>query len=434
MQLFIEPPSSLAGTLKPPGDKSISHRAAIVGALSEGTTVIEGFLEGNDCLSTLRCLRSLGVNIEGPHLGHVTIYGKGMLLNEPGDILDAGNSGTTMRLLMGVLAGQPFYSVITGDSSLRRRPMGRVTRPLKSMGAQIWGRNGGELAPLSILGGNLQSLSYTLPVASAQVKSSLLLAGLFARGETIISEPFPTRDHSERLLKAAGAALEVEGQTIKITGGRPLKPLAVVIPGDISAAAFFMVAGCIHPHANIILKNVNLNPTRTGIIDALKAMGGQITVIPRGESSGEPVGDIHVSSSKLHGVEIGGALIPRLIDEIPVLAVAAAVASGETLIRDAAELRVKESDRITRVAEELGKMGASIQALPDGFLIQGNGGGDLRGTIVDSHGDHRLGMALAIAALVADRPTMIRGAEAMAVSYPQFSSHMSILGVKVKEE
>jgi 3-phosphoshikimate 1-carboxyvinyltransferase len=271
-------------------------------------------------------------------------------------------------------------------------------------------------------------------VASAQVKSSLLLAGLFARGETIISEPFPTRDHSERLLKAAGAALEVEGQTIKITGGRPLKPLAVVIPGDISAAAFFMVAGCIHPHANIILKNVNLNPTRTGIIDALKAMGGQITVIPRGESSGEPVGDIHVSSSKLHGVEIGGALIPRLIDEIPVLAVAAAVASGETLIRDAAELRVKESDRITRVAEELGKMGASIQALPDGFLIQGNGGGDLRGTIVDSHGDHRLGMALAIAALVADRPTMIRGAEAMAVSYPQFSSHMSILGVKVKEE
>ncbi|WP_406676209.1 3-phosphoshikimate 1-carboxyvinyltransferase [Moorella sp. ACPs] len=435
MQLVVKPPPFLAGSLRPPGDKSISHRAAIIGALAEGTTVIEGFLEGADCLSTLRCLKELGVDIEGPHEGRVVVRGKGMgSLQEPETILDAGNSGTTMRLLLGVLAGQPYYSVITGDASLRRRPMGRVTRPLTAMGARIWGRNDGELAPLSIRGGNLQPLTYTMPVASAQVKSALLLAGLFAPGETVIIEPCRSRDHSERLLKAAGAAIKVEGLAVRIAGRKPLRPLTISVPGDISAAAFFLVAGCIHPRATITIKNVNLNPTRTGILDVLKAMGGQITVTPLGESGGEPVGDIRVTSSSLRGVEIGGEVIPRLIDEIPVLTVAAALAKGETVIRDAAELRVKESDRITMVARELERMGANIQARPDGFLIKGLKGGSLQGTVVDSHGDHRLGMALAVAALVAEGPTVIKGSECMAISYPQFATDLALLGVEVREE
>ncbi|QGP93711.1 3-phosphoshikimate 1-carboxyvinyltransferase 1 [Neomoorella glycerini] len=435
MQLIIKPSPSLAGSLRPPGDKSISHRAAIIGALAAGTTIIDGFLEGADCLSTLRCLRALGIDIEGPHEGRVVVHGKGMgSLREPEAILDAGNSGTTMRLLLGVLAGQPFYSVITGDASLRRRPMGRVTQPLAAMGARIWGRRGGELAPLSIQGGNLHPLTYTLPVASAQVKSALLLAGLFAPGETVIIEPCRLRDHSERLLKAAGAAIKVEGLAVRIAGQKPLQPLTISVPGDISAAAFFLVAGCIHPRARITLENVNLNPTRTGILDVLLSMGAQISVMPRGESGGEPVGDIQATSSGLRGVEMGGELIPRLIDEIPVLAVAAALAAGETVIRDAAELRVKESDRITMVARELDRMGANIQARPDGFLIKGVKGGRLQGTVVDSHGDHRLGMALAVAALVAEGPTVIKGAECMAISYPHFAADLARLGVEVKEE
>ncbi|MDN5344013.1 MAG: 3-phosphoshikimate 1-carboxyvinyltransferase [Clostridia bacterium] len=434
MQLIIQSPPSLAGDLRPPGDKSISHRAAIIGALAAGETVIEGFLEGADCLSTLRCLRALGVAIDGPHGGRVVIRGQGPGgLKEPETVLNAGNSGTTLRLLAGVLAGQTFYSVFTGDASLRRRPMGRVVQPLRAMGARIWGRRGGELAPLSIWGGNLQPLTYTLPVASAQVKSALLLAGLMAPGETVITEPCRSRDHSERMLQAAGADIQVEGLKIRVKGQKALQPLHIRVPGDISAAAFFLVAGCIHQQASLKLENVNLNPTRSGILDVLAAMGGQIKITPRGESGGEPIGDIQVTSSSLRGVEIGGDLIPRLIDEIPVLAVAAALAEGETVIRDAAELRVKESDRITMVARELGRMGASIQTRPDGFLIQGRPGNCLRGAMVDSHDDHRLGMALAVAALVAAGPTQIRGADCIAISYPGFTADLARLGVEVRE-
>lgn len=432
MQIVIKPPASMQGDLKPPGDKSISHRSAIIGALAEGTTTIKGFLEGADCLSTLKCLRSLGVLITGPHDGKVTVEGRGLFsLQEPETVLNAGNSGTTMRLLLGVLAGHNFYSVLTGDASLRRRPMGRVTGPLKAMGAKVWGRQGGELAPVSICGGNLQAINYSLPVASAQVKSALLLAGLFASGETVITEPFQSRDHSERMLKAAGAPIQVEGPVIRIKGKKPLKPLIIDVPGDISAAAFFLVAGSIHPQAEINLRNVNLNPTRTGIIDVLEAMGAQIEVNPGEETGVEPVGDIRVTSSKLRGVKIGGEIIPRLIDEIPVLAVAAALATGETVIRDASELRFKESDRITMVARELAKMGANIKPEAEGLVIKG---GRLHGAVVDSHGDHRLGMALAVAALVAEGATVVRGAECVSISYPDFITDLIKLGAEVREE
>lgn len=433
MNLIIRPPLSIKGTIDPPGDKSISHRAAIIGALAEGETRIDGFLEGADCLSTLKCLRDLGVVIEGPYDGQVIIRGKGLnSLKEPETVLDAGNSGTTMRLLSGVLAGQSFYSVITGDESLRSRPMGRVTKPLRSMGAKIWGRLGGDLAPLSIQGNSLTPIKYTLPVASAQVKSALLLAGLFANGETVITEPHRSRDHSERMLKAAGADITIEDKTVRIKGQeKPLKPLKMKIPGDISGAAFFLVAGCIVPRGIILLKDVNLNPTRTGILEVLKAMGAQITVTPKGETSGEPIGDIEVSCSNLQGTEVNGELIPRLIDEIPVLAVAATQAKGKTIISDAAELKFKETDRISLVAKELIKMGADILPQPDGLLIKGS---PLHGAVVDTHGDHRLGMTLAVAALVAKGVTVIRGAECINISYPNFAKDMERLGVEVREE
>jgi len=436
MQLIIKPPSTLTGNITPPGDKSISHRAAIIGALAEGETAIDGFLEGADCLSTLNCLRALGVDIDGPHNGRVVVHGRGPAgMHEPETVLDAGNSGTTMRLLMGVLAGLPFYSVITGDASLRRRPMGRVARPLQAMGTQIWGRRGGEQAPLSIRGGNLQPISYTLPVASAQIKSALLLAGLFTPGATTITEPYQSRDHSERLLRTAGADIKVDGLQVTVTGKKVLQPLPVInIPGDISAAAFFLVAGCIHPRASINITNVNLNPTRTGILEVMQAMGGQITVTPAAASGGEPAGDIKVASSSLQGLPIGGELIPRLIDELPVLAVAAATAAGTTVVRDAAELRVKESDRISALARELTVMGAAIEERPDGFVIQGNKTGRLRGAAVDSHGDHRLAMALAVAALAAEGTTVIKGAECIAISYPHFVADLIRLGVEVREE
>ncbi|NLW07893.1 MAG: 3-phosphoshikimate 1-carboxyvinyltransferase [Clostridia bacterium] len=433
MRIVVQPSRSLQGELRPPGDKSISHRAAIIAALAEGTSTINGFLEGADCLSTLACLRSLGVKIRAPEAGQLEVAGQGLFsLQEPETVLDAGNSGTTMRLLLGVLAGQKFYSVLSGDASLRRRPMGRVSNPLKAMGARIWGRRGGELAPLSILGSKLQAINYSLPVASAQVKSALLLAGLYAAGETVLREPWQSRDHSERMLRAAGAAIQVEGQVTRLRGGKPLKPLNVVIPGDMSAAAFFIVAAVILPCAELIVRQVNLNPTRTGILEVLRAMGALIEVISRGKNGMEPVGDIRVCASKLRGVEIGGSIIPRLIDEVPVLAVAAALAEGETVIRDAAELKVKESDRISMVARELAKMGAQIKPAPDGLLINGS---TLRGAVVDSHGDHRLAMALAVAGLAAvEGETVIRGAECLAVSYPNFINDLRSMGVEVREE
>ncbi|HHP50595.1 MAG TPA: 3-phosphoshikimate 1-carboxyvinyltransferase [Moorella mulderi] len=432
--LVIKPPPVLEGIIKPPGDKSISHRAAIIGALASGTSYIEGFLESADTLSTLKCMKALGAEIEGPQEGRLVIKGQGLQgLREPEDVLDAGNAGTTMRLLLGVLAGQPFYSVITGDQSLRRRPMGRVTRPLQQMGAQVWGRQDGELPPLSLRGGRLKGIQYTLPVASAQVKSALLLAGLFASGPTTVIEPIPSRDHTERMLKAAGAPITRQDNAITIEGACRLCPLSLEVPGDISSAAFFLVAGCIHPRARIQLLGVNLNPTRAGILEVLEKMGAEIKIKNIRESSGEEIGDLEVSSSALEGVEIGGSLIPRLIDEIPVLVVAASVARGRTVIRDAAELRVKESNRIDLLALELNKMGAQVYPQPDGFIVEGSGGEPLKGAEVDSHGDHRLGMALAVASLVARGESTILNSRCIGVSYPAFPRDLARLGVEVRE-
>lgn len=429
MQLNITPARRLAGSVKIPGDKSISHRAAMLGALAQGETWIENFLDGADCLSTLACLRALGAEIEGPDKGRVLVRGRGAgALSEPHDVLDAGNSGTTMRLLLGILAGLPFFSVITGDSSLRRRPMGRVARPLREMGAAIAGREGGALAPLAVQGGLLQGLHYASPVASAQLKSAVLLAGLLARGETRVTEPHLSRDHTERMLAHFGAPLRRAGPAVSVAGGGKLQGREITVPGDISSAAFFMVAGSIVPEADIILEHTGINPTRTGVLEVLQMMGADITLLNPRESGGEPVADIRVRNSRLKGAEIRGSLIPRLIDEIPVLAVAAAVAEGETVIRDAGELRVKETDRIAAVREELGRLGAAIEELPDGLLIKG--GGPLKGGHCHSRGDHRMAMAAATAGLVAEGETVVADAECMEVSFPDFAGVLNSLRVE----
>lgn len=421
-KLTLSAPAVLRGTVTVPGDKSISHRAAILNAIAQGRSRVENFSPGADCLSTVNCLRAMGVALEltpgeRPAL-EVSGVGKGGL-REAADVLDAGNSGTTLRLLSGLLSAQPLFSVLTGDDSLRSRPMGRIIQPLRLMGAQIWGRGGDSLPPVAIRGGPLHGMEYRTPVASAQVKSALLLAGLFASGETVLHEPLLSRDHTERMVRAMGARLERQGLSVSLQPlTMPLTPLNMVIPGDISAAAFFLVAGAIHEQAEIHIKGVGVNPTRTGILDVLQEMGATITITEEREQGGEPVADIIVRSSQLRGVTVGGEVIPRLIDEIPVLAVAAAVASGTTVIRDAAELRVKESDRIAATARELSLMGAHIEELPDGMIIHGVG--KLHGAAVESHGDHRLAMALAVAALNASGETVIQGDEAVAISYPAF--------------
>ncbi|MDK2882812.1 MAG: 3-phosphoshikimate 1-carboxyvinyltransferase [Bacillota bacterium] len=425
MNVTVYPASSpLRGTLTVPGDKSISHRALFLGALAEGTTTVGNFLRSADCLSTARCLKALGVAIEGLEgSGPVTVTGRGLCgLAEPEDVLDAGNSGTTARLLLGILAGQPFTAVLTGDSSLRRRPMGRLTTPLGQMGAKIMGRQNGALLPLAIRGGKLQGGRFALPVASAQLKSALLLAGLYAEGETSITEPAKSRDHTERMLTAWGVPLVRRENTVTLPAGRRrLKAQTVSVPGDISAAAFFLVAAAILPGSQITIKGVGINPTRTGILEVLGAMGAKITVSNCREVSGEPQADITVTAGELKGIVIAGPLIPRLIDEIPALAVAACYAQGETVIRDAAELRVKESDRLAALARELGALGAQIHELPDGLIIRGR---PLHGGEVSSHGDHRLAMALAVGALAASGPVTIAGAECVNVSFPDFFSHL----------
>lgn len=408
----------LRGEIIVPGDKSVSHRAVIFGALAEGHTIIEGFLDGDDCLSTVSCLRQMGVNIkqEGQK---VEVEGVGLNgLREADDILDAGNSGTTARLLLGVLAGQPFYTVLSGDHSLRRRPMKRVTSPLMEMGARIYGRSGGAFLPLSVDGGNLTPVTYNSPVASAQVKSALLLAGLFASGETIVTEPHKSRDHTERMLAAFGAEVHVDGNKVRIKGRPALSGQNMRVPGDISSAAFFLVAASIVPGSDITLRNVGLNPTRTGVIDVLTRMGANLEFLDIHEESGEPVADIRVRAASLHGVEIGGEIIPRLIDELPVLAVAALYATGKTVVRDAAELRVKESDRIAVITQELTALGADIRALEDGFIVQG--GYQLKGGDVESNGDHRIAMSLCVASLGAKGTVNIKGLECIAISYPGF--------------
>ncbi|PLS16342.1 3-phosphoshikimate 1-carboxyvinyltransferase [Bacillus sp. M6-12] len=417
---------SLQGYIDVPGDKSISHRAVMFGALAEGTTTISHFLPGEDCLSTISCFRQLGVPIERDG-DSVTVTGKGFQgLTEPSELLDVGNSGTTIRLMLGILAGQPFHAVLAGDSSIAKRPMTRVVDPLRLMGADIDGRKNGERTPLSIRGGSLSSIDYRMPVASAQVKSAILLAGLQAEGVTIVREASKTRDHTERMIARFGGEITVNGNEVSVQGKQKLIAANIKVPGDISSAAFFMVAAAIIPDSEVTLINVGLNPTRTGILDVLLAMGADMTVVPDiVEENAEPTGTITVKSSRLKGVEIGGDLIPRLIDELPVISLLAAHAKGTTVIKDAHELKVKETNRIDTVASELAKLGANITATSDGMIIKG--GAQLKGGTVSSHGDHRIGMMLAVAGLASDGEVFLENPEAIAVSYPQFFKHLSSL-------
>ncbi|QGG47734.1 3-phosphoshikimate 1-carboxyvinyltransferase [Heliorestis convoluta] len=424
----------LQGDLTVPGDKSISHRAVMFGSLAKGQTRIKNFLPGQDCLSTIACFRKMGIAISQPTATEVIVQGQGLQgLQEPGDVLDVGNSGTTMRLMTGILSGQPFFSVLTGDDSIRSRPMGRVTEPLKKMGATILGRQDSKKAPLAVAGTGrpLQAIDYSTPVASAQIKSAILLAGLYGDGITTVREPHRSRDHTERMLTAFGATIRqstnpsVEGFFSSIESFPTLQGQDIEVPGDISSAAFLLVAASIVPQSQLRIRNVGVNPTRDGIIEVLQAMGSSIQQENERIVAGEPVADLIVKSASLQGTTIGGDLIPRLIDEIPILAVAALCAQGKTVIRDAAELRVKESDRIAVLAGELRKMGATIEEHPDGMTICGFQ--RLQGATVESKGDHRIAMALAIAALVAEGSTTIQDAGAVDVSFPGFFSTLKLL-------
>lgn len=412
----------LNGKIEIPGDKSISHRSVMFGAIAHGETTVTNFLPGEDCLSTISCFRKLGVRIVEEN-GRLRIFGKGFEgLSEPSEVLDVGNSGTTIRLLMGILAGRPFFSTLAGDQSIARRPMTRVTGPLKQMGAIIDGRKDGDYTPIAIRGGNLKSIHYQLPVASAQVKSALILAGLQAEGTTTIQEPAETRDHTERMIRQFGGEIQTDQRLITVKGGQRLRAAEVHVPGDISSAAFFLVAGAVIPESEIVLKNVGLNPTRTGIFEVLEKMGANVQIISNDPDSFEPSGDIVVKSSNLTGTIIEGDLIPKLIDEIPIIALMATQAKGKTIIKDAEELKVKETNRIDTVVEELRKLGASIEATADGMIIYGQT--KLTGGTVSSHGDHRIGMMLAIAALVCDGEVILENPESISVSYPNFFLHL----------
>lgn len=418
----IQSEGCLQGKTTIPGDKSISHRALMLGALASGETTIQGLLLGEDPRSTAHCFRALGAEISELNTEHVQVQGIGLgQLLEPNVVLDAGNSGTTLRLMLGILASHPDrLFTVTGDTSLCSRPMGRVIKPLQQMGAHIWGRQSDTLAPLAIRGQQLQPIQYPSPIASAQVKSCIMFAGLMAEGQTTITEPALSRDHSERMFAAFGADITVDPDTcsVTVTGPAQLHGQAIIVPGDISSAAFWLVAGAIVPGSDIWIENVGVNPTRTGVLEVLEQMGAKMTLANQRTVAGEPVADIHIQHSQLHGTVIEGAVIPRLVDEVPILAVAALFAQGPTTIRDAAELRVKESDRLTAMATQLQKMGANITEQPDGLEIQG--GASLQGADVDSFGDHRVGMSLAIAALNATGSTTIHRAEAAAISYPNF--------------
>jgi len=416
----------LRGSVSVPGDKSISHRAAMLGALSRGTTLIRNYAPGRDCQSTLECLGQLGVQVDAEETT-VSVRGLGLAgFLEPRNVLDAGNSGTTMRLLSGILAGQPFYSVITGDDSLRERPMKRVVEPLRQMGASIWGRDGDSKAPLSIKGGSLRPLAYTMPVASAQVKSAILLAGLYAPGETLVAEPAPSRDHTERLLEFFGATVIRNHGTVGVKGNPSLQAREVEIPGDISSAAFLLAAAAIVPGSDVVVRGVGLNPTRSGFLDVLAAMGACLDVEPVPAGGPEPSADLRIRYGPLRGTTIQGQVIPGVIDEIPVLAVLATQAQGVTLIRDAQELRAKESDRLSAMARGLSAMGAKIEELPDGLAISGPT--PLHGGTVRSYGDHRVAMALAVAALASRDPVSLEDPACIAISYPGFFKALASIG------
>lgn len=424
----------IEGTIRPPGDKSISHRAALLNAVANGNARVSNFCVGDDRESMLRCLQGLGVQITPDPKCDVSgqpdcflVQGRGLQgLLEPTNTLDAGNSGTTMRLVTGLLAGQSFISVITGDDSLRRRPMGRVVGPLKEMGAQFMGREGDSLAPLAVRGGNLKAIDYTLPVPSAQVKSAVLIAGLYADGKTVVRSPSLSRDHTERMLKYLGGDIQVDG-LVATVGRSEFNARDILVPGDVSSAAFWMVAGSAHPNAKIRLEGVGINPTRTGVISVLELMGANLSLENIREGEAEPIADIVVESSNLQGVDIAGEIIPKVIDELPVLALAASLASGSTVIRDAAELRVKESDRISATVQGLSRLGVDIEEHEEGMIIRG--AQKLVGAPVNSQGDHRIAMTMAIAGLIADGETAIHDAEAAAVSYPTFWDTLASIGV-----
>jgi 3-phosphoshikimate 1-carboxyvinyltransferase len=415
----IAPVSALRGEILVPGDKSISHRAIMFASLAEGRSRVRGLLRGEDCMSTLAAFQTMGVDVVEETSGDLLIDGRGLGgLQEPDTVLDCGNSGTTMRLMSGILSGQPFFSVLTGDQYLRRRPMGRVIEPLTAMGARISGREQSRKAPFAINGGQLQPFEYRSPVASAQVKSAILLAGMQVEGVTTVFEPHRSRDHSERMLRFFGAEVTSFDGGASVRGRASLTAREVDVPGDISSAAFFLVAGLIVPGSELLLKNVGINPTRSGIVDILQAMGGNIELLNQRELSGEPVADLLVKSSELHGIEIGGELVPRAIDEFPVVSVAAACAEGVTTISDAKELRVKETDRIAAMCDTLRSIGADIVPLDDGMRIVG--GKPLQGGEVDSFGDHRIAMSMAVAALTAEAAVSIRDTGCTATSFPNF--------------
>ena len=419
----------LRGALTVSGDKSISHRAVMLGSLATGTTEIEGFLPGEDCLSTIRCFRSMGVQIE-QNGSSVKVFGRGLReLTAPAGILDCGNSGTTTRLLSGVLAAQHFNSVLSGDASIQRRPMKRIMIPLRAMGADITSVSGNDCAPLSVHGKQIYGIHFNSPIASAQVKSAVLLAGLYASGQTTVTEPALSRDHTERMLRSFGAKVFTgnfeDRPSVTVTETQNLYGTEISVPGDISSAAFFLVGASIVPGSEVVLRNVGINPTRDGVISALRAMGAKIEVLEVRNEDSEPAADLLVRYAPLHGTEIGGALIPRLIDELPVLAAAAAVAEGRTVIRDAAELKVKESNRIRTMAEGLSRLGAKVEETKDGLII--DGGAALHGGAVESYSDHRIAMSFAILSLVTDGEVRISDPDCVNISAPTFYEDLKSL-------
>jgi len=427
----VQPGGRLGGSVRVPGDKSVSHRSIILASIASGVSPVAGFLEGEDALATMNIFRALGVRIDGPKAGQVTVHGVGLRgLRAPSGVLDCGNSGTSMRLLAGLLSAQPFDCELTGDASLLKRPMRRVADPLAAMGAHIETAEGGR-PPLRIRGNPaLRGIDYVMPVASAQVKSSLLLAGLYASGTTRVTEPAPTRDHTERMLAAFGYAVQRDGASVSISGGGTLHATGITVPADISSAAFFMVGATIAPESDVTLRDVGVNPTRTGVIEILRLMGADLTVLDPRELGGEPVADIRVRSADLRGIEIPRELVPLAIDEFPALFVAAANAQGRTVLRGAEELRVKESDRIQVMADGLAAIGARAEPTPDGMVIEG---GPYAGGVVDSRGDHRIAMAFAMAALRARAKIVIRDCANVATSFPGFVDLARRAGLAIEE-
>ncbi len=433
-RLRIGADSCLRGTMQVPGDKSISHRALMLGGLATGASHISGFLDGRDCHATAGIMQAMGVAIDFRSPVEVAIQGVGLQgLQEPRGVLNCDNSGTTMRLLAGILAGQPFTSVMTGTRQLCGRPMGRIVKPLQEMGAHIHGRAHGQYAPLTFVPAiqGLAGIAYTLPVASAQVKSCILLAGLFARGVTAVTEPGPTRNHTECMLRGMGVQVEEEAGVIRLEAPAVLQPLVMQIPGDISSAAFIILAACLVSDSRVVLPNLGCNPTRTGFLDALQLMGASLQWANVREAGGEPVGDLTVESSDLTAVDFGGDLIVRMIDELPLLALACTQAHGTSTIRDAQELRVKESDRIDDTVQQLRRLGANLAGTPDGFVIHGPT--PLQGAEVHSQGDHRLAMMLAVAGLLARNDVTVHEAQVTGDSFPGFAQGLQQLGASVAE-